>query len=620
MRRTLLIVACLMFLGDLNGQSLNKIDSLAKYADFLPDSVKDESLMKAGNLYVREGMIDSAMYYYNRVLKDAEKVGNKSLLCKAKLEIGRTYLRNNEFSEALNVFFEILKISEKENLLSYSGKAKTNIGFAYLAQKKINEGLVFLFEAEKELLVSKDTSGLFGVYTYLPASIGMAGDTAKAIAYFQKGFDLYDAYGLNHNSSEDEVELLDKNRMVLIYNRLDFLFSREELEKDLVRAKAIWSRAETGSNRYHKFEVLSIMASLASKLEQYSEAVRYSGKALDFHDGQRNYNQLTDIYWLKAQAEAALGQYENAYKSLLLFRKYNDSLFNSSQLEAINSVEAKFQVEKKEQKISTLNKEQKAQQIIIGLAITGLVIALGLLGFAIRSGRLRQKLLIKEKEIQKRELEQKMAELEQTALRAQMNPHFIFNCLNSVQRFVIDNDAEGLNLYLSTFATLIRQTLENSGKPLIPLKDEIRYLETYIKMEQLRSNNRFDYVIHVDQGIDVSDIYIPSMIIQPFIENSIQHGLLNMKDKKGHIQLDISRKSKLTFVVEDNGPGIKNAMLLKSGKAGTHISMGGGITEKRIQMYNSRQEEKIELYVEDMFEAGSAETGTRVVLKFPLIN
>jgi LytS/YehU family sensor histidine kinase len=254
------------------------------------------------------------------------------------------------------------------------------------------------------------------------------------------------------------------------------------------------------------------------------------------------------------------------------------------------------------------------------LAITGFLIALGFLGFAIRSGRLRQKLLIKEKEIQKKELERKMTELEQTALRAQMNPHFIFNCLNSVQRFVIGNDAGGLNYYLSTFASLIRQTLENSGKQLIPLKDEIRYLETYIRMEQLRSNNRFDYTIDVNRDLDASGIYIPNMIIQPFIENSIQHGLLHVKDKKGHIRLDISQGSKLICMVEDNGAGIKATSLLKAGNDEGHTSMGGAITEKRIQVYNSLHAEKIELEVEDRSETDPATTGTRVTLKFPLSN
>jgi LytS/YehU family sensor histidine kinase len=200
-----------------------------------------------------------------------------------------------------------------------------------------------------------------------------------------------------------------------------------------------------------------------------------------------------------------------------------------------------------------------------------------------------------------------------------MNPHFIFNCLNSVQRFIIGNDAEGANEYLSTFANLIRQTLENSGKKLIPLKDELRYLETYIKMEQLRSNNKFDYDISIGPEVDQTETYIPNMIVQPYVENSIHHGMLHTKNQKGYIKLDISKGNKLNFTINDNGAGINNKNIIQP-SGDTHHSMGGAITEKRIAMYNSLHENKIELEVLDKADTGSRETGTSVILKFPLNN
>ena len=136
----------------------------------------------------------------------------------------------------------------------------------------------------------------------------------------------------------------------------------------------------------------------------------------------------------------------------------------------------------------------------------------------------------------------------------------------------------------------------------------------------MRSNNNFDYNIGIADAIDQSATYIPNMIIQPFIENSIHHGMMNTKDSKGMMKISISKSNKLICIVDDNGPGIKSTGT--TGRTGneSHTPMGGAITEKRIAMYNSIHEDKIELQVSDKTNTGNNESGTRVILKFPLIN
>jgi sensor histidine kinase YesM len=567
---------------------------------------------------VRLGKIDSAMIYFNKVVLYGKGKNDNNYICKAKLEIGRAYIRNNDFTNALNTFFAILKISEKEQRYNYLGAAKTNIGFVYLSQKRVNDALPFFLDAEKKLLAVKDTVGLFGVYSYLPVCIGMTGDTARAINYFQRGFDLYDAYEESHPITQSEREILDRNRMVQIYNRLDYLLNEEELNKDLKRAEMVWGHLKNGTDTAQQFELLTILANLSLSLKKYKQAIKYAEQAILLYDGKK-YNQITDIYWLIAQASGKTGQYEKAYQSLLLFRKYNDSLFNVSQLEAINSVEAKYQVQNKEQEINALQKQERSQRIITALAIGGLILTLGFSLLVIRSGKLRRKLLLKEKDIEKTKLEQKMSELEQVALRAQMNPHFIFNCLNSVQRYVINNDVKGVNSYLSTFASLIRQTLENSGKSLVSLKDELKYLETYICVEKMRSSDNFEYEIIVDDDIDTASVGLPGMIIQPFVENSILHGIGCKSEKGGVLKLTIVKKEQLIFVVEDNGPGIKNQDLSERNYGKRYEPRGGSITAKRIEIYNNLHEEKIEFSITDKVKTATGESGTRVRLAFPII-
>ena len=369
-------------------------------------------------------------------------------------------------------------------------------------------------------------------------------------------------------------------------------------------------------DNYQLFNAYSILADIYLKLNKYKEAQDYGEKALKFYEANGSYSEIMDLYFVIAKASASLKQYDKAFNNLMLFKQNNDSVFKFSKIEAVNSVEAKYKTEKKEQQIAGLNIEKKNQRIITGISIAALLATLTLLVFLLRSKKLQKRLFEKEKLLQKNESEKQLANLEQTALRAQMNPHFIFNSLNSVQRFVINNDSEGVNTYLTTFASLIRQTLENSGKKLIALKDELKYLEAYLKLEQMRANNSFGYSIDVSSEIDVSETYIPSMIIQPFVENSINHGMANKAPGQGDIKLSFSKNGKLNCSVLDNGTGIKQSVANTA--PGSHEPMGSTITQKRIFAYNTLEDEKIELSVTDLSEADKNNNGTVVIIKFPL--
>jgi hypothetical protein len=225
---------------------------------------------------------------------------------------------------------------------------------------------------------------------------------------------------------------------------------------------------------------------------------------------------------------------------------------------------------------------------------------------------------IRKTEADKREAVQQMAELEQMALRAQMNPHFIFNCLNSVQLYILKQDAAGANNYLSAFAGLVRQTLENSSKPLITLQEEMTYLKHYIELERLQVNFPFTYEITMDKTIVTSGILVPNMIIQPFIENALKHGLKEKQDK-GHLAMDIRREEDaLVWTITDNGPGINRAKA-KTGTEQTHQSKGIALIEKRISTLNAMRpgSRKISVQITDLQESGRQ--GTSVVVTLPLI-
>jgi LytS/YehU family sensor histidine kinase len=213
--------------------------------------------------------------------------------------------------------------------------------------------------------------------------------------------------------------------------------------------------------------------------------------------------------------------------------------------------------------------------------------------------------------------ERKIYELEQMALRAQMNPHFIFNSLNSIQQYVFAGNAVEANQFITNFSSLMRQTLYISGKKFIALDEEIKYLGTYLNLEQAKYENIFDFQINQAKEIIDADIIIPPLLLQPYIENSIRHGVLNMKEYRGKIFIDfIAENNFLKCIIEDNGIGRENAIRLKRNSTANHQSKGMELVQKRIESLNSIYNILITVFIEDLFE--NNKTGTRVTIKLPL--
>ena len=212
-----------------------------------------------------------------------------------------------------------------------------------------------------------------------------------------------------------------------------------------------------------------------------------------------------------------------------------------------------------------------------------------------------------------------MADVEMQALRAQMNPHFIFNCLNSINRYIVKSDQATASLYLTRFARLIRLILDNSNSKTVTLANELEALRLYIDMEAIRFEKQFSYHIEVDEDISSDSVYVPPLIIQPFVENAIWHGLLH-KEEAGHLSIHISRKARtiLQCVIEDDGVGRKKARELKSKTASTKKSLGMKLTEDRLALLNKQARIDASVEVADLVTATGEAAGTKVILKIPV--
>lgn len=207
----------------------------------------------------------------------------------------------------------------------------------------------------------------------------------------------------------------------------------------------------------------------------------------------------------------------------------------------------------------------------------------------------------------------------QQALCQQMNPHFIFNSINSIHKFILENDKDLSSYYLSKFSSLMRQTMENSMKDTISLKEEIDALKLYLDLEQLRFNRSFDFNILLKDNMDAGLVEIPPFLFQPYVENSIWHGLMNKKDGRGKIDIKFSIEGGLLICsITDNGIGREKANELKANSTKVHKSYGTSITEKRISALFSLINIEAGVTYEDLTDESGKAIGTRVIVKIAI--
>lgn len=218
----------------------------------------------------------------------------------------------------------------------------------------------------------------------------------------------------------------------------------------------------------------------------------------------------------------------------------------------------------------------------------------------------------------KSEFEKRVADLEMSALRAQMNPHFIFNCLNSIDAYIIKNDSRKASEYLNNFSRLVRLILQNSRTSYVNLKDELEALELYIKLEQMRLRSSFEYEINLRDGLLPDNYEIPPMLIQPYVENAIWHGL-NYLDAGGKVMIEIETNGDtLICTIEDNGIGRAAAAKIREAKNVKRKSMGMGITTARIEIINKLYETDNQIQIFDLYDEEGQAAGTRVILHIPV--
>ena len=340
---------------------------------------------------------------------------------------------------------------------------------------------------------------------------------------------------------------------------------------------------------------------------------------------------LKEVYTGMADVYSVLGNYKRAYQFSYYASTLKDSIFNDESSIKIEKLKMQYEVDKAvsdekaqhertlyeirlrnqnalaEQKKLAAEEQSKDNRILMGSGLLFLAIIFSML-------------LIRQRSSKKRAIESvqslhKMTELELQSLRAQLNPHFMFNSLNAIQELILMEDNERSHIYLSAFSDLLRTLLDNADQPFISLKKEIEFLELYLSLENLRIPD-LDYSIEIEPGINTEKTKIPNMMLQPYIENAIWHGLMHKKDNR-RLQIKIdSRHNAMIFQVEDNGVGRKKAAELKSRYRKQHRSKGMELLSKRFNLLSKEYATEVQATVIDLYHNGEA-LGTLVEIIIP---
>ena len=366
-------------------------------------------------------------------------------------------------------------------------------------------------------------------------------------------------------------------------------------------------------------------------MDDVPNSLLYARKSLNISLCSHSKQYMRDAYQLLYNIYQSRHEPDSSF---LYYQKY----ITQKEIVAGDVLKSQFAAYDYEQKIASLDKQKLSQQKQIKqtlrqkqFLIAGIII-LFMLGVVVLRNILlkrkneanRRKIAENELQIQKleskkakAEFQQQTSELEMQALRAQMNPHFIFNCLSSINRFILINKTEEASDYLTKFSRLIRMALHNSEKSLITLESELEALRLYLDLERLRFKNAFNYSITFINTIDINTVYIPPMLIQPFAENAIWHGLMHKKGI-GNLEIQLCANDKiLTCAIIDNGIGRNMATVLNSRSAEKNKSMGIEITTGRLALLNKSKNEAAVFNIEDLMDEHGKSCGTKVVLTMP---
>ncbi len=612
-----------------------QIDSLSTLFHNATELEEKKKLLKSlSNLYERKGNWEKYEEIVKQMLLLQEEKEDSFYLAETynKLGISNSILGKNQ--EAVNYFQKALEINiaQKEHLIE--ANSYENMGAAYKDMGDYSNAVDCLL---KSLEIRKESNHprIFNNYMKLAVLQQLLDDIPNQ--------DYYLGLAKQELQKRDSVS---PSNFAIFYNELGNIYkTREMFDSCIVFYKNVIRYSEQIGWNLGIAEGLGNLADvyfetgvLDSSIIYHKQSLKLSEKILDCMGASEEYLYIAELYQelnkndsvlfyasealrkaeecnlLREQSlalkfiadyQSSQNKFEQAFIFLQRHYTVNDAISSADIKNNISELETKYQTKVKEQQIDLLTTENrlKNQRLRAGIFLIAVLIIVILLILYILN-------------IRRNQAELKQNDLQQQVLRSQMNPHFIFNVLGSIQNFMLQNENREASKFLSQFASLTRGTLNNSVAETISLADEISMLKNYVELEKMRSGNKFDFNIIYSNDLEVDLIRIPPMLIQPFVENSIKHGFKNL-EREGFLSLHISDKTDwVEFIIEDNGNGIhKNDEIAKE-----HQSMAMNIFEKRRKLIQQKHHKKFTFELLNLNDTNPKLSGVKITIDIPVLN
>jgi tetratricopeptide (TPR) repeat protein len=583
--------------------------------------IAGKAYFNKGINYWAKGMYEEALSSYRNAKVFLEKAGTIKNVANLNNSMAVTYQSLSDYPKALEIYFDNLQLFEKMKDSNMVAITCANIGIVYKYLSQYNMAIEYF---EKSIAINKAAGNkkeLSDNYMSIGNVYDASGNQAQALAYYEKSLGISRAInytkGIAGNYANMGAAYISLGNYDEAFSSLNAALPLYTAMKDngneAAVLKSIGDVFLAAPESFFTVKGFAFQKKYPKAKEYYEKSLQLLTAIDDVYGQGEVWEKLSTIYENEGKHKEAFG----AYKKFIVLR---DSIFNDEKKEQVTRMEMRYNFQKKEDSLQSDHdrktliaaSEIKRQSTIKAFIAWGSLIlfATGLASFILYKKRrdARQKQ-------QQAEFNAEVANTEMKALRAQMNPHFIFNSLNSISDYITKNDTRSADRYLIKFAKLMRTILENSEQKDVLLCDDLKALELYMQLEALRMNNKFTYEIEVDEAVDKEVTLVPPLILQPFVENSIWHGIAK-KEGPGKIKIQIKMEGNdmINCIVEDNGIGRKQSTQLKALSAQKEkTSVGMKITQARIDILNRIKNTNAAVQLFDLAE------GLRVEVKLPLV-
>ncbi|MEZ5199375.1 MAG: tetratricopeptide repeat protein [Bacteroidales bacterium] len=569
------------------------------------------ALMQTATGYAYFGDNSKALEFDLKALPVAIELNTDKFLADVYSNLGYDYNYLGNYEKSIEYNLKALEIKNKmfENGLLKNknriSKSYNNIGSTYITLKQFDLALEYNQKALEIRTELQDSTGI-------ARSMHNIGIVYEAKQNFENALDYYKQALSIRKKLKSKLEIAETTNNIGVIQKA--MNNHQEALNNFQVALDLFNEI---NNKSGAVSATNNIAGIYIELKKPDKAFPYLLKGIELAEETGQKRTLSEVYINLADYYVLKNDYKNAFKTQEKFISLKDTLYTQSLIDKVSEMQAKYETERKEKEISMLTKDneiqslqirKKSNQLYFSITFLVLLIIVSILFF--NRYTLRQKHF-------KTQLEKKNLETERKLLRSQMNPHFIFNSLNSIQSYISGNDSFTAMTYLSKFAQLMRSILNNSRQSMISLSDEINTLELYMELERIRFKEKFDIQIKVSEEIVPDTIYVPPMLLQPFVENAIRHGLRH-KEGKGILELDFEKQDGiLKCSVLDDGIGRKKANEINRILNPEHQSLGMKVTQERLQTLQKDKNTLAGIEIRDLTNNAGEPAGTLVTALIP---